>query len=66
MWLRGDCLEWLFRIWRWFTGKEKLTAALSKMDVCYERDVLLSAYIATAVIRLCVRHAPNVVVKFSL
>ena len=66
MWSKGDCLEWLLRIWRWFTGKEKLTAALSKMDVCYERDVLLSACIAPAVIRLCVRHAPNVVVIISL
>ncbi|DBA85612.1 TPA: hypothetical protein ACH3X1_005190 [Trebouxia sp. C0004] len=51
---------------RWSCGKEQLTAALSKMDVCYEVDVLLSAYMAAAVIRPCVRHAPNVIVTINL
>ncbi|KAL0028092.1 hypothetical protein WJX77_005958 [Trebouxia sp. C0004] len=36
------------------------------MDVCYEVDVLLSAYMAAAVIRPCVRHAPNVIVTINL
>ena len=50
----------------WFTGKEQLTAALSKMDVCYEINILLSAYTAAAVIRPCVRHAPTVIVTINL
>ncbi len=52
--------------WHWSTGKEQLTAALSKMDVCYEVDVLLSAYMAAAVIWPCVRHAPAVIVTINL
>lgn len=52
--------------WRWFTGKEQMTAALSKVDVCYEMDVPLSAYTAAAVIRPCVRPAPTVIVTINL
>ena len=36
------------------------------MDVCYEMDVPLSAFTAVAVIRPCVRHAPNVIVTVDL
>ncbi len=50
----------------WFCGKEQLTAALSKMDVCYEMEVPLSAYTAAAVVRPCVRHAPNVIVTINV
>jgi len=51
---------------RWSTGKEQLTTALSKMDVCYQVNILLSAYTAAAVIRPCERHAPNVIVTINL
>ena len=47
-------------------GKDQLTAALSKMDVCHEMDVMLSACMAAAVIRRRVRQGPNVIVTLNL